>query len=258
MKRHVSLFALTLSFCAWAFSEEAAAPAASGPVAPEPEAAAPAEKKDAAETAPSPPPAPSTEKPAEAAAAPAGGDVPPQDEALKAKLAEQERLIAELRAEIAKLQETVKRLQEESAAFKAQSEGKKNTKDQEQIQKLIASFRGTTSERFKAIEQLVKIGKPATPLLIEATRSEHFYVRQSAIQTLGDIEDLSSVPALLEVLGGDNLDLMSYANRSLSKLTSQYFGTLGVGESDEERKAVVENWKKWWAENSAQSGGASP
>ena len=115
--------------------------------------------------------------------------------------------------------------------------------------------RGTSKERFKAREELAKIGRAAVPALVEATKSTHFFVCQSAIQTLGDIKDPSAVPALLSVLEGDNIDLAAYACQSLSKITLQYFDTIGIGDTPEERKAVIANWKKWWDENSEKGDG---
>lgn len=223
----------------WARAEENPAAPTPAPLAGDPQQATPSQA--GGEPAKKEDPSPQTP-----------GTPGPAEEALKKTVAEQEQLMGEFRKKIEQLEAQIQKLKEENAALNAQLQGKNPIKIQDSIQKLIANFRGTTSERFKAIEELIKIGKPAVPFLIEATRNEHFYIRQSSVQTLGDIEDSSSVPALLDVISGDNPDLASYANRSLSKITHQYFGTLGIGESEEEKKAVIDNWKKWWVENSGK------
>jgi hypothetical protein len=187
---------------------------------------------------------------AKEAGAPAQGE-----EALKQKIAEQEKLIEKLKADVAALQEEVNKLKAEKEKGMATAEARAEADAKVDVPKLIAKFRDKSSERFKARQELRKIGKGAVPFLIEATKAEHPFVVQAAIQTLGDIEDLSAVPALLEVLQSDNAELAAESNRALGKTTKQYFGIIGLDETPEERKAVIENWKKWWEENKNKAGG---
>jgi len=205
--------------------------------APKPAAAEGAEKAEEPkkEDAPKPAAAEGAEKagPSEA------------EEALKKKIAEQELTIAELKAEVAALTAELGQLRAE----KATATGRTATKNKAEIVKLIAMFRERSSERFKARQGLRAIGKQAVPFLIEATKDKHPFTKQTAVQTLGDIEDISAVPTLMDILQGENDDLAAEANRALGKITKRYFGTIGLDETAEEKKQVVDNWKKWWEEN---------
>jgi len=166
-------------------------------------------------------------------------------EALKEKIADQEVTIAELKAEVAALTAELEKYKKE----KADATGRTATKNKAEILRLIAKFRDRSSERFKARQGLCKIGKQAVPFLIEATKDNHPFVRQTAVQTLGDIKDISAVATLLEILQGDNDDLAAEANRALGKITNQYFGIIGLDETAEEKKQVIDDWKKWWEES---------
>jgi small-conductance mechanosensitive channel len=157
--------------------------------------------------------------------------------------------IQDLENEIVRLKTKIKSLESENDKLRAKAQGSNLTEVKAKVKELVKSLRGNSSARFKARQELCKIGRPAVDALIEGTRDSHPFVRQTSIQTLGDIQDKSAVPALLEVLTGSNIDLAANANRALGKITGQYFGTIGLDESEEERKAVVEKWQVWWKEN---------
>ncbi|MDP6358009.1 MAG: HEAT repeat domain-containing protein [Planctomycetota bacterium] len=157
--------------------------------------------------------------------------------------------IQELENEITRLKAKIKSLENENDTLRAKAQGSDLTKVKAKVKELVKSLRGNSSQRFRARQELRKIGRMAVPSLIEATRSSHPFVKQTAIQTLGDIQDRSAVPALLEVLAGPSTELAANANRALGKITRQYFGIIGLDESEEERKAVIEKWKEWWKEN---------
>ena len=171
------------------------------------------------------------------------------DAQLKKKLAQAEIQVAELKKQIEYLKGENLGLKAKLAAA-SKLAGTKTSTNENNIKAYIAQFRGKSADRFKARQELTKIGKEAVPALMVATGSSHFYIAQTAIQTLGDINDVKAVPVLIKVLEGSNEDLSAHANRSLGKVTRQYFGTIGVGETAEEKNAVVESWKKWWLETS--------
>jgi len=156
---------------------------------------------------------------------------------------------SELENEIARLKAKIKSLESENDMLRAKSQGSNLAEVKARVKELVKSLRGNSSQRFKARQELRKIGRPAVAALIVGTRDPHPFVRQTSIQTLGDIQDKSAVPALLEVLAGSNIDLAANANRALGKITRQYFGIIGLDESEEERKAVIEKWQVWWKEN---------
>mgnify|MGYP002866718846 CR=1 FL=1 len=171
------------------------------------------------------------------------------DAQLKNKLAQAEMQVAALKKQIDSLKEENLGLKAKLAAG-SKLAGTKTNNNEKNIKAYIAQFRGRSADRFKARQELTKIGKEAVPALMVATGSSHFYIAQTAIQTLGDINDVKAVPVLIKILEGSNEDLSAHANRSLGKVTRQYFGTIGVGETAEEKNAVVESWKKWWLETS--------
>ncbi|MDA0837871.1 MAG: HEAT repeat domain-containing protein [Planctomycetota bacterium] len=158
-------------------------------------------------------------------------------------------IIQELENEVARLKEKIKSLENENDVLRAKAQGSDLIKVKAQVQELVKSLRGNRTDRFKARQELCKIGRPAVPALIEGVRSSHPFVTQTSIQTLGDIGDTSAIPALLEVLAGPNTDLAADSNRALGKITRQYFGIIGLDESADERKEVIEKWQAWWKEN---------
>ena len=75
---------------------------------------------------------------------------------------------------------------------------------QARIQELIAQLDGSTVGKGRqarhAMKELVKIGKPAVPALIQATKHKSEWVRSWAAGALGNIHDPRAVPALLPLL----------------------------------------------------------
>lgn len=179
--------------------------------------------------------------------------------ALKAAQAAQQELDAKCKAqaaEIGKLKEKVAQLEKELAAATAEL-AKRNAAEgaeaivvdaaaQVKVEALIRGFKSTAAQRAKARDELVKIGKPAVPQLVKALKSDHPYVRLSAVRTLGEIEDRACVPGLIEALSDVDNDIVQAANKALMNVTREYFGVVGFGETEEERKEFIKKWTDWW------------
>ena len=82
--------------------------------------------------------------------------------------------------------------------------------DDARIRELVSQLAGgSTADRFRArnaVIQLAKIGKPAVPLLVEATQSKEMWTRSWSASALGKIGDARAVSALEALLSdGDSL-----------------------------------------------------
>jgi HEAT repeat protein len=76
------------------------------------------------------------------------------------------------------------------------------------IKQLIGQLPGSSAEaRYRAVkarDELIKIGRPAVPALIEATAHEDAFARSWAAAALGSIADPAAVPALTGLLKDQN------------------------------------------------------
>lgn len=71
------------------------------------------------------------------------------------------------------------------------------------LERPLAQLLGRPAARAEAVEALVRKGPRVTGLLIEQLRADDLETRQAAVLALGRIGDTAAVPALLEVLRGD-------------------------------------------------------
>ncbi|RKY29568.1 MAG: hypothetical protein DRP68_07185, partial [Candidatus Omnitrophota bacterium] len=70
-------------------------------------------------------------------------------------------------------------------------------------------------------DELVEIGVPAIPYLIEALKDKDSNVRKAAVEALGKIDSKKAVPPLIEALKDENWDVRSTAAEVLGKIGSQ-------------------------------------
>jgi HEAT repeat protein len=71
--------------------------------------------------------------------------------------------------------------------------------------------------RFKARRELVGIGKPAVPALIETFRSENYDTREAASYALGEIGE-PAVPELIAALNDKDYHVVEYAAKTLGRI----------------------------------------
>lgn len=63
--------------------------------------------------------------------------------------------------------------------------------------------------------QLVTIGSPAVPRLIEMLNDQNFNIRKNTVWTLGEIKDPDVIPPLIKVLNNPNLGIQTEAAKAL-------------------------------------------
>jgi HEAT repeat protein len=91
--------------------------------------------------------------------------------------------------------------------------------NEEGIKFLIEQLKSSDEKvRASAVEALRTIGKPATPLLIEAAQSKDSLQRWGAVAALGETGDPKAVPILLKVLKDEDENIRAVAAASLGKL----------------------------------------
>jgi len=69
---------------------------------------------------------------------------------------------------------------------------------QEEIRQLVQDLGKSRGRSKKATERLIRIGKPAVPVLIEALEEKKFGIRWGAVNVLGYIKDKRAVPFLVQ------------------------------------------------------------
>ena len=80
------------------------------------------------------------------------------------------------------------------------------------------------TERFAYIiaarrwEELIKIGKPAMPCLIEALQNRDWYVRANVVETLGKMKDNRVLDLLISTLNDENLKVKLAAAKALGEI----------------------------------------
>jgi HEAT repeat protein len=87
-------------------------------------------------------------------------------------------------------------------------------------------------KRCNAFVDLITIGKPAVPALINALKNGTDGVRSSAANALGTIGDISAVPALIDALKNENEEVRKSATWALGNLLN----ILGVYNVEEIQK----------------------
>lgn len=159
-------------------------------------------------------------------------------------------------------------------AIQALENIKVNWQNNENIETAIKLLISTLKEydrqiRLKIQKILVKIGKPAIPLLVVALKDENKFIREYVASTLGGLKDTSTVEPLITVLLKDdywgaresaayslgvlndpraieplismlkdeNKNVLKGITDSLGKLTQRNYGT------------NQEEWQNWWERN---------
>ena len=95
------------------------------------------------------------------------------------------------------------------------------SKDKRAILPLIKALEHNMSNIIYICEELIKIGKPAIPALIEALNHDSKKVRSGATYVLGEIKAKSAVPALIKLLNDKNLSVCEDAIRALGKIRDE-------------------------------------
>lgn len=95
----------------------------------------------------------------------------------------------------------------------------------------------TTSPAEMARQSLARIGRSAVDSLILSLRSRDVATRWNAVKALGEMRELSAVPALMEALEDRDMRVRNKAAWALRETTGKDFGI------------SAERWRRWWAEN---------
>jgi hypothetical protein len=92
----------------------------------------------------------------------------------------------------------------------------------------------------------------AVPALVETLKTyKDFYTRLGAAVALGELKACDAVPALLDALD-DKEDLVQQsAAEALTAITGQD-PVFRIGLTKKERKAIKEQWARWWKENEGE------
>ncbi|MDD8016852.1 MAG: HEAT repeat domain-containing protein [Bacteroidota bacterium] len=95
------------------------------------------------------------------------------------------------------------------------------------IESLILELRSKDAvQRTRARNALVKIGKPAVPVLIELLSDPKEHLRWEAAKALGRINDEASCPALVRALRDDSMEVRWLAAEALISLEEKAIAPL--------------------------------
>ena len=98
----------------------------------------------------------------------------------------------------------------------AQAEESTQKRSSEKISKLVEQLDARyLSDRVKAREQLVKIGKKAVGALMEAARTGSYRIRKGSLLALGKIGDRDALPVLLEAYLSDEPDIKQTSRKAI-------------------------------------------
>jgi len=90
------------------------------------------------------------------------------------------------------------------------------------IKNLITSLSSSIDlTRIKAREELVAIGKPAVPFLIEALKDSNHLMRWEAVKALGEIGDPEAALALVEALEDEEFEVRWRAAEALIRMNAK-------------------------------------
>jgi hypothetical protein len=121
----------------------------------------------------------------------------------------------------------------------------------EDIEKGIQELtRQRRRHRIRAERQLLAIGEPAVPFLVEIANHENHLVRMAIMRILRKVGNEAAIPAAIDRLEDDNEFVRDYAVQALRELTSENFGfkaTAGEGR----RKRAVAAWRSWYEDEKA-------
>jgi hypothetical protein len=106
--------------------------------------------------------------------------------------------------------------------------------------------------KYHLIHELVKIGRPAIPSLLEAVKNKNHLVRELVVRALGEIGDESITPALIKMLKRDDRRRVHLGTiRALQKIIGISFGAQNRTSGNAQQREVVNKWLNWWVENKA-------
>ena len=92
----------------------------------------------------------------------------------------------------------------------------------------------------------------AVPALIDTLKTyKDFYTRLGAAAALGELKACDAVPALLDALDDKEDLVQQQAAEALTSVTGQD-PAFRVGLTKKERKAIKEQWSRWWKENETE------
>lgn len=133
------------------------------------------------------------------------------------------------------------------------------------IKKLLAKFRDPRDvtpfnklsydecyvvSKYYIIHELVKIGKPVAPFVMELVNDENHLVRELAIKTLGELNEPMVTPEVVKALEDPKRRVRAAALDALKTITKLSFGSYARrNHSYENQEKVVKKWKSWWTEN---------
>ncbi|TET31403.1 MAG: HEAT repeat domain-containing protein [Planctomycetota bacterium] len=104
--------------------------------------------------------------------------------------------------------------------------------------------------KYHLIHELVKIGKPAIPGLLESIRNKNHLVRELVVRALGEIGDATITPALIKMLKRDDRRRVQLGTiRALQKIIGVSFSAQKRTSGNAQQREVVNKWLNWWKEN---------
>jgi len=106
--------------------------------------------------------------------------------------------------------------------------------------------------KYHLIHELVKIGRPAIPSLLDSIRNKNHLVRELVVRALGEIGDQTITPALIRLLKRDDRRRVQQGTvRALQKIVGLNFGAQKRTSGYAQQREVVNKWLNWWKENKA-------
>jgi len=104
--------------------------------------------------------------------------------------------------------------------------------------------------KYYLVHELVKIGRPAIPSLLDAIRNKNYLVRELVVRTLAEIGDKSITPMLIGLLKMDEQRRVQHgAIRALQKINGINFTAQKRRSGRMQQEEVVRKWLNWWKEN---------
>lgn len=161
-------------------------------------------------------------------------------EALKDENADVRKLAKEALAKIQKVQEKKEAPKEEPRKLPVTQPDDAQKAEIRELVILAFTGRLTEKEGMAAVDKIIKIGKPAVPVLIEMLKSKDDNVRLGAAILLGGVGDKEAIPALVEAIGDPNSSVALIAIADISKLGDRQAVPL-LSKKLEETSGQVQN-----------------
>jgi hypothetical protein len=99
--------------------------------------------------------------------------------------------------------------------------------------------------RVRAERQLMAVGEPAIPFLLDVVTHENHLVRLAVLRIFSKVGNEAVIPATIDRLEDENGFVRSYAAETVRELTGQNFGFDPEG-SPKRRQEAVTAWRKWY------------